>query len=319
MALAPRYHPTLSRQPHNILADVPTESLVNCKRISVTKEWSRTVKVGACIVIFLAYITSPRFLSFYRRDGLVNMWQNSSFLMSFIPWIFFVSFLVISMFVDRRHPQIWRDKTRQILASWDRGTVLVLGSPYNMGVMIFAEEVSLSDKVKDTFFVCIDRFEQRWWDVYREDLALLFLSLGIPVSTNVVAHSLTLGPERKATKVDDTIDNSDPEQGLSPEDDLVVQYDQLPFDANSMDVVLSCEALYTGPSKKFSEEGLAESLRVVKPGGRVVVMINQPLHLGRSKKMKAYLELAGVDLTVERHGSYLFYNITKPMVGKFVA
>ncbi|KAG8818269.1 hypothetical protein FRC19_010775 [Serendipita sp. 401] len=235
MALAPRYHPALSKQPPNILADVPSESLVNCTRTSVAKIWSRGLKLRGCLFIFFAYISSPRFLSFYRRDGFANMWRDPYFLVSFIYWICYLFFLVYLMFKGRRTPQIWQDKIRQVLAGWDKGgTVLVLGSPYNMGPITFAEE--------------------------------------------------------------------------------------LPFDTNSMDVVLSCDILRTGPrkNKEFFEECLAESLRVIKPGGRAIVMTVDSTFRRRSKKIKAYLEQAEIEFTVERHDGSVWYDITKPVSEKYI-
>ncbi|KAG8833502.1 hypothetical protein FRC20_007666, partial [Serendipita sp. 405] len=161
------------------------------------------------------------------------MWRDPYFLVSFIYWICYLFFLVYLMFKGRRTPQIWQDKIRQVLAGWDKGgTVLVLGSPYNMGPITFAEEVSLSNKAEDTLFVSINKF--KWWFFEKTQLAALvchFLSLGIP-TTHVIAHKLT--GKFKAIRLED--DDAEKAVSSEEEEEPVVQYNQLPFDTNSMDV-----------------------------------------------------------------------------------
>ncbi|KAG8841444.1 hypothetical protein FRB91_005004 [Serendipita sp. 411] len=245
------------------------------------------------------------------------MWRDPYFLVSFIYWICYLFFLVYLMFKGRRTPQIWQDKIRQVLAGWDKGgTVLVLGSPYNMGPITFAEEVSLSNKAEDTLFVSINKF--KWWFFEKTQLAALvchFLSLGIP-TTHVIAHKLT--GKFKAIRLED--DDAEKAVSSEEEEEPVVQYNQLPFDTNSMDVVLSCDILRTGPrkNKEFFEECLAESLRVIKPGGRAIVMTVDSTFRRRSKKIKAYLEQAEIEFTVERHDGSVWYDITKPVSEKYI-
>ncbi|KAG8805127.1 hypothetical protein FRC17_005715 [Serendipita sp. 399] len=346
MAPTPRYRPGLAKEPPNLLAN--DLSLLSLSP-RTARFLNKTRPFLLCYYSVLVYWTSPKFLYFYRRDGLVNMWRALEFQIASVIWIIYLAFLAYLLYpVVYSIPKMWRDKSRQIIGGWEKGrTVLVLGSHTCQGTQILAEQLLLSNKAEDTLFICIDRYNL-WWFTKPTLRALVrsFIATKFPIA-NVLVHSVTdkkcetkkdeadvkkeNSPEANTLNVKEentleakeekmnTPDAKEVEAVSEQSPDVTVRYDQLPLDSNSVDTVFSCCILQSEPFEKDFYEGcLSETLRVLKPGGRAIVMTPNSFFSKVSKKAKTYLEQTGVDFTVERKGGYFWYDVMKPMTEKVV-
>ncbi|KAG8806347.1 hypothetical protein FRC17_005063 [Serendipita sp. 399] len=269
---------------------------------------ARIHPISLCMYIALLYWADPGFYSYFRRDGFLKMWVDPHFLWRFMRWV--VCYAVVYYFIRLNTytiPKVWKVKARQIIRRWgtekekengEARFILVLGDDTDLISFTFSRRLSVSDNRRDTLFIPIEGCE---WSFTKADMKSMIKSVSTKFSLErVVIHSV--------------MEEEKEEGGEAPDQaEVVFQNPQLPFDSNSMDLVLSSDAI---PSElELIESFLSEIIRVLKPGGHAIIMTPNLARYG-AQTVRKYLEKASVDFGVEERAGYSWYEVTKLILEK---